>query len=154
MNIVAYFDGFSSPKTHKRAGYCIIIYQDNQVTYEKIEHLNPETTNNQAELEGLKNTLQSILDNHLVQTTLTTLNQETLLSSHPGTIYSHPSITCLGDSKLIVDAFNGKYNFKVKRLNTLLKLTQQLGRKIPNLTVSWVKREQNKAGLLIENSNV
>lgn len=147
MIYTCYFDGYSSPKLHRRAGYCYVIAsgENGDIIAETIVAMDPFTTNNVAEAEGLINLLKHLIDIGICRTTI-----------NPRTCnVDHSKALIMGDSLLVVNMFNKKVRLK----NPLLKIYQQ---KITNLKkvlnrfveVSWVPRKENQAGLLISKRKI
>jgi ribonuclease HI len=60
------------------------------------------------------------------------------------------SIQVLGDSELIIRQMNGVYRVKKKELETLCKYAQALASDFKSITFTWVSRNDNLAGHLLE----
>ena len=146
MEYKVYWDGYSSPKLHRRAGYCVLIYDDKgQVIRETIAALDPAETNNVAEAEGLINALQQLLDLKIAQATINT----------ESCVVAHSRAIVYGDSALVVKMYHGRVRLKSKRLQAVQKKIQALKRLVtPYVLVIWVPRRENKAGLLIQEKKI
>ena len=121
-----WFDGYSSPKTHDRAGYCVIVEKDGITS--AIEHgtFSPDTTCNLAEIGALTKALE-FAKLHLPP---------------------HEYKIIIGDSKLAVGLFNGTMRTKFPHLRDAVIQAQIVSP--ANFEVRWSSRKYNKAGIFLE----
>ena len=144
-NYTVYFDGYSSPLLHRRAGYCVVIYNGPDVIRETVVALDPAETNNIAEAEGLINALQQLWDMKIWTREINTKTCE--IKYDKAIIY--------GDSKLVVDMYNGRVRLKNKGLIEINKRIKSLKLLMNQyVEVKWVPRALNKAGLLISERKI
>lgn len=136
MNYKIFWDGYSSPHKHNKAGWAIVIKEGNKTIFTEIGTLPPDTTNNQAELMGLVKAIRRALEGPL--------------RGLEGTSNPMYEVRLLGDSKLIVDAFNGVFIFKNQKLRQMLSNLKVILPEKIGFTVGWVPRAKNLAGKLIE----
>lgn len=146
LNYTIYFDGYSSPHKHNRAGWAILIEKNGKYLASYIHDLDPLSTNNETELHGLINALRHAL---ALKQASYSINFRTCVITNPTPI----RIDFMGDSQLAIDLLMGKKHTKIKKLAVLSRyarmLRNRLGSKYEH-RVMWIPRKSNKAGMLIE----
>lgn len=105
-----------------------------------------ETTNNQAEYNGILNALKYLKSQ---------INPSTMLGAGKSTDQPINEVECLLDSQLIVEQMNGKYKIKNEGLKPLYweirQLIIDLGGQV---TFQHIPREQNKEADLLVNKAI
>ena len=146
MNYIVYFDGYSSPKLKRRAGYCVLIYDQNyKLIRETIVALDPTETNNVAEGMGLINACQQLWDLKIYQSSVNTKT----------CVVSHSRAVIYGDSELVIRMYHNRVRLKSKRLQEVHEKIRIIKRLIgPYVDVKWVPRSANKAGQLISKKKI
>lgn len=147
-NYTIYCDGHSSPHKKNRAGWAILIEKDGVFFAQYTGKLNPNATNNEAELKSLDVALRHAL---ALQASVSTFNAKTCNVGHPSGL----SVQIRSDSQLAVDIANGRKSTNKPNLKPLMmvvrcgfkRLLEKTG---ANAGVYWIPREENRAGLLIE----
>lgn len=128
-----YWDGYSSPHKKNKAGYCVVIKNEDSIL--SIEHrsIKENSTCNEAELWGLFRAIEVAGS----------------LSARDETIYIY------GDSKLAIGLFYGYFKTKIDRLSHVLeRIYEKLNCFSPlRIQVSWVSRKNNPAGKFLEKLN-
>ena len=147
-NYTIYCDGHSSPHKKNRAGWAILIEKDGVFFAQYTGKLNPNATNNEAELKSLDVALRHAL---ALQTASATFNAKTCNVGHPSGL----SVQIRSDSQLAVDIANGRKWSKKPNLEPLCVdvesgLDLLLLKTGGNAGIYWIPREENRAGLLIE----
>jgi len=61
-------------------------------------------------------------------------------------------VTIKSDSSLVVNQVNGRYKVKSSSVKPLYQKALRLLRELPNVTVEYIPREENRAGHLLEYS--
>ena len=132
MNLTIYTDGAS--KGNPGVGFALAhITVDNEDHYEVIKLLGPDVTNNQAEYEGMILAFLNVFK----------LKQERFPSIMNTTIYT--------DSQLLEGQLTK--GWKINKNKGLVVYCKDLLKKTKNISsvsIKWVRREENKAGIRLE----
>ena len=99
--------------------------QTSRITYACDYAPTDKTTSNEGEWFGLVVALEDAIDD------------------------GYKKATVWMDSQLVVNQVNGKYKVKAKNLKPLYEIVQKLLEDI-EVKVRWVRREENRAGMLLE----
>lgn len=122
---IAYFDGSSKGNPGlARIGYIIIDQDGNE--FQGSETVGDNETNNFAEWKALYKVLVELI------------------------VMDATKAIIKGDSNLVVNQINGNWKCKHKNLIPLYNECKSLLDQIPDLTIQWIPREENKADSLAQ----
>jgi len=132
MKVVIYFDGASSNngRSNQSAGIGVVAYRNGKKIWEKSKPIGNKT-NNQAEWLAFIEALRFVVENQR--------NYETYIIA--------------GDSKLVIEQFNGRWRIKDAKLLALNHQAKELFNQITaSVTVQWIPRKKNPADSLAKKS--
>lgn len=128
MNYKIFFDGYASPKYHNSAGYCVIICKDGKTVFTECGSLTPDTSSNLAELKALGRALDLVMEK----------------------VPRGAKKLILGDSRLVVEGFYGRFRIKSHNLMPALYSVRNKSFELENFKIRWVPRKENLAGRFLE----
>lgn len=114
-----FFDGASAGNPGKMGIGFVIISEKNETVCEGAEYIGVGT-NNESEYQALISLLKFSVQNGI------------------------KNIAIFGDSNLVVKQVLGEWQVKAENLKPFAKEAQNLYKKIPNASLKWIKRDDNK----------
>ena len=143
-----YFDGYSSPHKHNRAGWAVLVEKDGNPFFAIHHDLAPLTTNNAAELHGLINALR------YAKAMMAGYEASIPKSNTPVGHSRGLAIQILGDNLLAVTLALGTEHTNKPNLRVLARYAKMLFFsfwKFNHLVwIGWTPRDKNRAGIYIE----